>query len=179
MNKLIPFFILSFLTVATGVSFSQVPVMRGLPLSPETKSLFNRGTPSDEPGNKSVWGGERKNTSSWGHKPTLKSRPGAEPKDEMALKKRARSSGVEDPCPPSVRLARKKARMDAGNIRQEDPMGHMGPFHAQVQAAIRNLFTVYKAGVFGSGEGYSCSEAEGYVQPLKPAPIENVQTFCT
>jgi hypothetical protein len=122
MNKLIPLFILSFLTVATGVSFSQVPVMRGLPLSPETKSLFNRGTPSDESGNKSVWGGG-KNTSSWGRKRTLKSRPGAEPEDEMALKKRARSSGVQDPCPPSVRLARKKARMDAGLFAKKTPWG--------------------------------------------------------
>ena len=60
MNKLIPFFILSFLTVATSVSFSQVPVMRGLPLSPETKSFFKKGTPSDEPGNRSVWGRKEK-----------------------------------------------------------------------------------------------------------------------
>jgi hypothetical protein len=124
MKKFIPFFILSFLIVATGVSFSQVPVMRGLPLSPETKSLFNRGTPSDESGNKSVWGGKEKNTSSWGRKRTLKSRPGAEPEDEIALKKRARSRGVfEDPCPPSARLARKKARMDAGIFAKKTPWG--------------------------------------------------------
>jgi hypothetical protein len=123
MNKLIPFFILSFLTVATSVSFSQVPVMRGLPLSPETKSLFNKGSSSDEPGKRSVWGGKEKNTSSWGRKRTFKSRPGDEPKDEMALKKRARSSGVGDPCPPSARLARKKGRADAGSFAKKTPWG--------------------------------------------------------
>jgi hypothetical protein len=122
MNKLIPFFILLFLAVANSVSFSQVPVMRGLPLSPETKSLFNRGAQSEEPGNKSGWGGG-KNTSSWGHKRNLKSRPGAEPNDELALKKKARSSGVEDPCPPSVRLARKKARTDAALFAKKTPWG--------------------------------------------------------
>jgi hypothetical protein len=56
-------------------------------------------------------------------------------------------------------------------------MGHMGSFHAQVQAAICNLFTVYKAGVFRGGEGYSCSETEGYVQSLKPVPIRTARLF--
>jgi hypothetical protein len=123
MNKFILFFILMFLTVATNVSFSQVPVMRGLPLSPETKSLFNKGAESDEPGNKSVWGRKEKNTTSWGHKRTFKSRPGAEPKDEMKLKKKALSGGVEDPCPPSVRLAKKKARTDAALFAKKTPWG--------------------------------------------------------
>jgi hypothetical protein len=124
MNKLIPFFVLSFLTVTTSVSFSQVPVMRGLPLSSETKSLFNKGTPTDEQGGKSVWGRKEKNTTSWGHKKNLKSRPGAEPEDEMRLKKKARSSGViEDPCPPSPRLARKKAMVEAALFAKKTPWG--------------------------------------------------------
>ncbi len=99
--------------------------MRGLPLSPETKLLFDKSVPSDKPGKKSVWGEkEKKKTSPWNYSPFFESRFGTKRKNEMILKKKALPGrGLEDQCPRSVRLAKKQAATDAAAFAKKTPWG--------------------------------------------------------
>ena len=125
MIKFIPLVIPLFFVIAASVSFAQVPVMRGLPLSGGTKLLFDRGAPSSELGKESGWGkGKKKKTSSWGGATVPEPRSGRRFQNEMILKKSAISGGTFiDPCPGSVRLARKQALIEAANFAKKNPSG--------------------------------------------------------
>ncbi|MGO8879230.1 MAG: hypothetical protein ACLQMS_06920, partial [Desulfomonilaceae bacterium] len=60
MNKCIILLVLVLFFITASVSFAQVPVMHGLRLSPETKTLFNKKSSSTGFGSMSLWGKSRK-----------------------------------------------------------------------------------------------------------------------
>ena len=125
MSKPILLFILAFLIIGLNMALAQVPVMRGLPLSGGTKLLFDKGAAPNELGKESGWGkGKKKKTSSWGGATVPEPRSGRRFQNEMILKKSAISGGTFiDPCPGSVRLARKQALIEAANFAKKNPSG--------------------------------------------------------
>jgi hypothetical protein len=66
MNKFIPLLTLFLFFIIASVSFAQVPVMHGLRLSPETKTLSNKKPSATGFGSMSLWGKSRKPTPSEG-----------------------------------------------------------------------------------------------------------------
>lgn len=125
MIKIVPLLILSFFFIAASVTFAQVPVMRGLPALSGTGSPLNRNEQPGQPQNQSGWGKRgRGGTSSFGSDSAPLPRLGVRPQNEMIIKKNVGLRGVvEEPCPTSVRLARKRAAQDASAFVRKSPSG--------------------------------------------------------
>jgi hypothetical protein len=126
LKKILLMFLSFVFLFGSTSAFAQVPVMRGLPLSSESKSIFQKK------GFSGGWGHEWSSDKKSGGKQSInkgKAPSGSSFKkvtpEEMTLKKKALSGTniVEDLCPKSQRLAVKQAKMDAAAFAKKTPWG--------------------------------------------------------